>query len=321
MKSASEWLASSDDEDSVASGPARKPSTPKPKTLGIRRKSRTPEHSPAAQTLAIPESDSPTAPSSKNVLSHTGHSIRLQEAEERRRKQEELRERMKATLGATTVQAVAESAALAAMKKTHAQATNVSDDSFSSAAGVHISSSALPPVVPSTRNSFDFGRARRTSIPDHLEEVDVMLADRGTQTIENVSCQTDPDPRVLQCYHCYMEYYGHIPEYAGCSHGAGIGGSGGGGLSPSSLGDGGLYGSDPVFASLMYRYSNQQAPMGNKHHHRGGAAPGRSGDGLTNAITSTALLREQLSGVQATIDMLISRYNLPPPPGMEHLAV
>jgi hypothetical protein len=32
------------------------------------------------------------------------------------------------------------------------------------------------------------------------------------------------------------------------------------------------------------------------------------------------MYKEQLRYVQATIDMLISKYNLPPPVGLEHLA-
>lgn len=311
MKSATEWLASSDD-DSVASASARKPPTPRPKTLSVRRKSSTPEPSPSTQSLTIPESESPKHGAS------TALSARQQEAAERRRKQDELRERMKATLGATTVQAVAESAAAAAMKKMQS-GPFTSDESFTSAG-------LLPPVVPSTRNSFDFGRARRGSIPDHMEEVDVMLADRGTQTIENASCQTDPDPRVLQCHNCYVDYYGHVPEYAGCSH------SGAGGAVPPMPGGAATqYGTDPVFASLMYRYQQLNGGGAYQPQHSGGNPYSRqqvpspllpnSAAGVMNAITSTALLREQLSSVQTTIDMLISRYNLPPPPGMEHLAV
>lgn len=235
---------------------------------------------------------------------------------------------MKATLGATTVQAVAESAALAAAKRSQlAGGPFTSDESFTSGG-------LLPPVVPSMRNSFDLGATRggrRGSIPDHMEEVDVMLADRGTQTIENASCQTDPDPRVLQCHQCYVDYYGHTPEYAGCTHsgvGSGnyVGGGGGGGHGQQQQ----MYGTDPIFASLMYRFHNnggggaQQSPHGFSQPFRssgGSGAPSQAAGGLMNAITTTSLLREQLSSVQGTIDMLISRYNLPPPPGMEHLSV
>jgi hypothetical protein len=306
MKSATEWLASSDD-DSIASGPARKPATPRPKNLGVRRKSQTPDRSPTTQSIVIPESESP-----KHAASSTAPSARFQEAAERRRKQEELRERMKATLGANTVQAVAESAAIAAAKRLQS-GPFTSDESFTSGG-------LLPPVVPSMRNSFDLGTrgGRRGSIPEHLEEVDVMLADRGTQTIENVSCQTDPDPRVLQCHQCYVDYYGHVPEYAGCTHSSSPSLPG-----PSQHGGPLMYGTDPVFASLMYRYNSAGVPpqqyLAAQQQLRG--APAAAAGGLMNAITSTALLREQLSSVQGTIDMLISRYNLPPPPGMEHLAV
>jgi hypothetical protein len=234
---------------------------------------------------------------------------------------------MKSTLGATTVQTIAESAALAASKKIFG--AGAIDESWSSAGGVHTSTSALPPVAPnSTRASVDFGSRgglRRGSIPDHMEEVDVMLADRGTQTVEHATCQTDPDPRVLQCTMCYEDYYGHTPDGVGCPHGGGgtqVGCSGGG------VGGGvAMYGSDPVFAALVDRY--HQTPFaallgrGYQAPTEGGGGRGRqpTAGGLANAITSTALLREQLSCVQSTIDMLISRYNLPPPPGLEHLAI
>lgn len=304
MKSASEWLASSDEEDVV-----RKKPTPQ-KPSGIRRKSRSP--SPNIQPLSIPESDSPNMARARDAAA-----ARQREADERRRKQEELRERMKATLGTDVVDAITTTAT--ADRKLPPSVFTSED---STASGTHpagvMSSAYASGVLPPTGGGAGLRSSeelkRRSNVPDHLEEVDIMLADRGTQTVEHSECQTDPEPRVLHCGQCYYDYYGHAPELPTCPHGSDyLHGAANNAYSYASAAGGG----DPIFAALMQRAS---APRRVAAAPYGKDAAGPQG-GLFGAVQCASLLKEQLNAVQASIDMLISRYNLPPPPGMEYLAV
>eukprot|EP00757_Euglenozoa_sp_SAG-D1_P005465 gene5465-2442_t len=48
-------------------------------------------------------------------------------------------------------------------------------------------------------------------VTGHPHEYGIEVADRGCQTFSGneQGTQTDPDPHILYCTHCYEDYYGH----------------------------------------------------------------------------------------------------------------
>lgn len=330
MKSLDDWLASSDEESTKAAPQNRRPSN---KGLAPRRQSRTP--SPHQTSLMPLESESPTMATSSRPRNQTtaGTSTRAAEAEERRRRQEEMRQKMKATLGDQVVDRIVTAAAPPPLRKSD----DYANDSFTSSG----TGSMLPPRGGGGggKNADAAGKmmmsSRRASVlqsgsflPENMEEVEVLLADRGTQTVDHASCQTDPAPDVLQCPGCYHDYYGHMPSEVRCPHGV-IGRGGGGGGSSG----------DPIFDLLRFGSGNNNKGvqcLPSSSHQRGaigmlprpyseGGIDNYNGGGNSNShnnmFASMGTLRDQLTFVQSSLDALISRYNLPPPPGLEHLAV
>jgi hypothetical protein len=309
MKSLNDWLASSDEEDNSSQ-------------RGSRRGSQT--RSDASPGASIPQSmDSPTAIRRKQKAPFpkaspgqssgaAGDTRRQQEAEERRRRQEEMREKMRGLVGEAVVDRI----------EAQVRRVNDSDDSntsgFSSAHNLQMPAS-LPPVVPTSARSSQevpqgalkrpsqtldpavFGSVvasgqfnPRASIDasllqqqQHMEVVEIMLADRGTQTVSSVECQTDPDFGAGNCAGCYYDRYGHAPPTNRCPHGA-PGFSGADEAQP-----------DPIFAAMFAR---------------AGSIAGRPAGVPVQSSASAALWQAQLRAIQQTIDMCISKYNLPAVP-------
>ena len=104
----------------------------------------------------------------------------------------------------------------------------------------NLSTLTTPPPVPkkkaqkpessSSSSSSSSGHKRKRSKKrieddDSLEEWGVMVADRGTQTFDGVTVdtQTDPHPHVISCRECYKKFYGRDVDVAatgsGCEHG------------------------------------------------------------------------------------------------------
>jgi hypothetical protein len=178
------------------------------------------------------------------------------------------------------------------------------------------------------------GTSRQLMPNMRLEEVETTVVDRGCQTICEVECQTDPDPVVTSCAMCYKEQYGHThTSFFGCGHMGGHGQHGGTAMIAG----------DPSFERLLQRAEliGTAASMGarpvhpsyppynnHNHHQHQQSAPYYAAAGpplpQNHAYPSAhqnggAGWKEQLGFLEGSIDLLINRYNLPPPPGMEYL--
>lgn len=125
--------------------------------------------------------------------------------------------------------------------------------------------------------------------------VEVMVVDRGTQTVSTVGVQTDPEPPFgptmpgvyYPAGHTAPSFYRPQPQQPA----AGGFFAGGGGVDyTTAAGSGARYGVD----GRPYR----------QHFH----------ELERTQPKDAAALRQQLDTIQHSIDMLISRYNLPPPP-------
>ncbi|KAK7201051.1 hypothetical protein NESM_000165100 [Novymonas esmeraldas] len=115
------------------------------------------------------------------------------------------------------------------------------------------------------------------------EAVEVMVVDRGTQTVSTVGTQTDPLPMPYGAYY-YSGPYAPSP-YSGA-------GAYGGWMPPRP----------PPFGCGIDRASGPPSRQ-------------RGDDALEQGeAREAAKLRAELELIQNSIDMLIARYNLPPPP-------
>ncbi|CAJ1031848.1 hypothetical protein Q4I32_005962 [Leishmania shawi] len=112
------------------------------------------------------------------------------------------------------------------------------------------------------------------------EAVEVMVVDRGTQTVSTVGTQTDP---------LSMPYGAYYPGPFAPSPYTGIG--------PY------IRWMPPSLPLPRYSIGVDDQPF--RHHHH---------DYEQREAAEAAKLRGELEMVQNTIDMLITRYNLPPPP-------
>lgn len=138
------------------------------------------------------------------------------------------------------------------------------------------------PTQPPPHRSTIVASTRKTptgssSPNDDYEAVEVMVVDRGTQTVSTVGVQTDPLPS--------DQNWGN-PVFL-----------------PGRVGS-------PMYHNSIDYLSNAGGPYGID------GRPYRQvfSDLEQHQSCSAKQLREQLSGIQNTIDMLIARYNLPPPP-------
>ncbi|CCW68057.1 unnamed protein product [Phytomonas sp. Hart1] len=123
--------------------------------------------------------------------------------------------------------------------------------------------------------------------PPGYRAVEVMVVDRGTQTMSTVSTQTDPLPPHTNNWgtrECFMNPCGvHAPNGMPFGNSQGIKGAGVTGNPISS-----------IISQRPYYHLLQQVEADQSH-----------------SITE---LKHQLALIQNTVDTLISRYNLPPPP-------
>lgn len=116
----------------------------------------------------------------------------------------------------------------------------------------------------------------------HYEPVEVMVVDRGTQTVTTVGVQTDPEPPfppTLPGVHYPPGYT--MPSYYPC----------------------GVAGVDYTAQGSVGRFGVDGRPYRQQFHELEQRQSRDAGE-----------LRKQLETIQNSIDMLISRYNLPPPP-------
>ena len=149
---------------------------------------------------------------------------------------------MKATLGAATVDAITKPAAAGPPQAATAALSTAKSvfDSFTSEESGPVSTlpPTAPPLVPAKgpRAPASPSRTARPGVVAAAPEqhvasedsdgggggghyVDVLLADRGTQTMTEGTTQTDPDPHVLTCGSCYGKYFGHPPpRIDGCAY-------------------------------------------------------------------------------------------------------
>lgn len=306
MRSAADWLASSDDDEEEKTvsvlgrtvAPAA-PTATTPKVVRRQPGSMSSSVSPdAAAKARAPAAAAPAADDAKTQ--------RQREAEQRRKEAQELRERMQAALGTAAVDAVdqerkkkeAEAAKppVSTSPTMEAKKPSVHDriksvfDSFTSdeSSVVHQSNNGpLPPPAPGTV---------RPLAPDALQggpaddEMVIMVANRGTQTATEVSCQTDPEPHTVGCPMCYREYYGHdgtAYSYCGTSH-------------------------DPYHGSFV--------PLHPVSHGLGGAAAMRGLRAQAGpqqpTVVPTAVYKQQVDLVRQQLDNIIRRHNLPAMPAV-----
>lgn len=138
------------------------------------------------------------------------------------------------------------------------------------------------PEVEQTMTGFNYGAGGGAAGPAYAA-VSVLVVDRGTQTVTSEGTQTEPMPITLGPY-----YTGPMmPTPMSC--GAGGGGRWSApsyGVCPPSLG---LGVDGRPYRQYLYDYEKKEAEEASR-------------------------LREELGMIQNSIDMLIARYNLPPPP-------
>lgn len=232
-KGLSDWLTDSDEEEKAPPPKAAAASKPPPVPLS------TPTLTAVAtddKNADIPLSTSPSHASAPK-RSH---------AEELRLRRQELEERMKSALGANAVlakPAAATPAPAAAPHRPGVSAAKSVFDSFTSDEGGPIST--LPPTAPSAKHADQLRQSGSSPGPgakpptaphgghrssfsmhgghtpfDEDDYFEVMVADRGTQTVTEVQTQTDP-VLSLPCDTCYHATYGHPPPSYGCPHSQG----------------------------------------------------------------------------------------------------
>ena len=289
---------------------------------------------------------------------------RQQEADERRRKMEEMKAKLRETLGDAAADKIAGGPKDGGGSGAAKSALHQSDDEFPSITGGS-ASNALPSHLPplSARSSVDFNRkaslnhshghghayghhgatpplhgygyghghnGQLTTPPRHVVvETEVMLADRGTQTACEVEVQTDPDPLVASCPQCYTETYGHAHHnFFNCGHSSSPAAMGA--AMAAMAGGGGAHFGDPVFAKLLGNrlgaMGGMGMGMGMGHQHGSPMSmssphspqfPSYPSYSPAAAVGPSDQWSEQLKFIEGSIDQLIRRYNLPPPPGME----
>lgn len=118
-----------------------------------------------------------------------------------------------------------------------------------------------------------------------MEEIIVMVADRGTQTLTDTSCQTDPDMHSMSCPMCYTSYFGHPPLVDGCVH------------------------TTEMPPWLPFQPSRWDVGI----YHRG-MAPMPTNSSVRSSGSSVAAYQMQIDAIQQQINSIISRHNLPKMP-------
>lgn len=172
--------------------------------------------------------------------------------------------------------------------------------------------SSLPAHLPPLSK---VGEESRQLAGVRYEEVESMVVDRGCQTICEVECQTDPDPVVTSCAMCYKQTYGHTHgSFFGCGHHQQATGCVPAMISGDPYFERILQRAELIGAAAAFGTNNRPEPI---HMH---AYPASYPAAVTSAAAAPqGSWRDQLSFLEGSIDMLINRYNLPPPAGMEHL--
>lgn len=287
-KTLEDWLASSSDDDDDGNGVADQTQLPRRDTVGSDRPAGASYASIGSSGIPAPprmESPLPVSP----VLSNF--------TPDRRTAQEELREKMKKVLGeAAVAKSVEVAAASVASPVTGVGASFVATNTAVSTSNNSVHGSSSERAAMAGRGSqqthvTSSSVPQSTLPPAGFEAVEVMLVDRGTQTVSTVAVQTDPlpapDPSILR-YHVAaaggtfplketsLPVFGNTPGVDYLSHSA---------MARANIGiDGRPY---------RYLMDDLEAQYSAGANH----------------------LRAQLNLLQNNIDMLISRYNLPPPPG------
>ncbi|EPY19148.1 hypothetical protein AGDE_15395 [Angomonas deanei] len=242
------------------------------------------EESTTQQTKLVPPLTTKPSEASLNpeegspTVSNTS-TTRSTVTDEARQRQEEMREKMKALLGTNVVSKVAEAVNTTPFGTTPVVTTGPSFDSVDTPA---VGTTVKLPAVPSPPTSAPAPPHHMTSTPSApaegpYEAIEVMVVDRGTQTTTTTETQTDP---------VWMD----DPRLAGPV------------LLPGRMSDARYYSTSNfglVGGQGMPRYDSKRMTIEALSHKQAQEA---------------TLLQEQLDLIQHSIDMLISRYNLPPPP-------
>eukprot|EP00796_Vickermania_ingenoplastis_P005910 gene5910-4225_t len=208
----------------------------------------------------------------------------------RRSAQEEMRDKMKKFLGEAAVAQSQEIAAAAVASPTSAIPTsNVTNTAVSSNSNSRhgfsserVAGTAQQGSQPTTAAS----TSPQPTMSPAYEPIEVTLMDRGTQTVSTVSVQTEPLPPPA-------ELLASGPRDACVGHGAGA-----------------VYGNAPGLDYVRGVGRPTYGIDGRPYRHLMDDLDASYSEGARR-------LRSQLSVLQSNIDMLISRYNLPPPPGFE----
>lgn len=265
-KTLDDWLASSsDDEDGDYLGTVRR-STAEQTMMGSTLPGASSANASPTKTSSPVVDASPDRAGNPTVASPVSAT---------RNRQEELREKMKKYLGEAAVSATVE------------MASPVSAAAPSMTVTAHSTNSS---------NSTDHGRSAEAhssgaggagggvlSPPPGYEAVEVMLVDRGTQTVSTVAVQTDPLP---------------MPPISFGANRSAVG----------LTADASLFGNAPGVDYLSDKATRAVCGIdGRPYRHL-------MDDLEVSYAAGANHLRAQLTSLQHNIDMLISRYNLPPPP-------
>lgn len=297
-KTLEDWLASSSDDDDDITDQTQLPR--RDTAVGSDRP-------PGGSYASVVSAGIPAAPRMESPLPASPLGVSSNFTPDRRTAQEELREKMKKVLGeAMVAKSVEVAAASVASPNTGVGASFIATNTAVSTSNnsVHGSSSERAAMMGrgSQQTHMTSSSVPQSTLPPAgFETVEVMLVDRGTQTVSTVEVQTDPlpfqpDPMMWRHHHPFGAP-GGLPGTAAAT-----------GVFPVK--DTSLYGNAPGVDYLSHN-AMARANIG---------IDGRPYrylmDDLEAQYSAGANhLRAQLSVLQNNIDMLISRYNLPPPPG------
>ena len=135
------------------------------------------------------------------------------------------------------------------------------------------------------------------------DDVEVMVADRGTQTAVEISTQTDPDAHTVSCPMCYEAFFGHPPPEDGCLH-----------MPPAHAFPAAAY----AAAGVPGVVPPVPLPFQPLRHPPVGSGLGvglfRGVPHLYQSPSTTAAYQLQIDAILSQIDGIISKHNLPPMP-------
>ena len=160
----------------------------------------------------------------------------------------------------------------------------------------------MPPVKPMSSDA--------VAMPAD-DEVVIMVADRGCQTVCEIETQTDPEPHTVSCPMCYSAYYGHS------------------GAPPPLCGSNGSHNPAPVYMfggahgpAVQPMHPHMHGPAGIQTAQALGARFGPQGYGgyggggasHQQRLVPAHVYQRQVDLIQSRIDAIIRKHNLPEMP-------